>query len=172
MEMNKEQSEGSPADQQQWEVFLYVSGELSDDQELAFEKRLETDQELREQVASMTGGLGRIRESLVQSERPVPAASTAEAESSPEPSELLRLIAIAAAILIGGLAFALMAQQPETPTDTNEAIALIWAESLGEADENELAEWSNDGFEYDELDKNDLDENDWIFDALQASEEG
>ena len=40
MEMNKEQSEGSPADQQQWEVFLYVSGELSDDQELAFENGL------------------------------------------------------------------------------------------------------------------------------------
>lgn len=151
------------SDDRQWDVFRYVAGELNDQEESAFEQQLEVDQPLREQVAAMVGGLSHVREGLAKV-RPASA-------DSPTPSPLVRLLAIAAMLLIGGLSVYLVTGQGDSPA-AEEAIALKWAESFDGAIDTELAEFTDD-FEVDtELSDVAFEESDWILEAFTESEEG
>ena len=157
-------SSNNESDRRQWDVFRYVAGELTDQEESAFEQQLETDHSLREEVASMVGGLNHVRDGLGKALQPV-------AVHCPVPSRMSRLIALAAMLLIGGLSVLLLTLQAENQSG-EEAIALKWADSFDDSVETELAEFTDDFDDQAELSEVTFEETDWILDAFEESEEG
>ncbi len=153
---------GNPnPDDQGWDVFRYVSDEMSLGEEQHFEQLLEQDQSLREQVASMVLTLAKIDKAHATSK-----VSPAIAKRSAKLRVRRLIVSIAALVAIAALAVTLTPRPAQSDIDT-ESVALAWAESVG-IDEFELPE-QEDNFEFasDEFDTDD----DWIADVVAAANE-
>jgi len=146
-------------DDQSWDVFRYVAGEMSSDEETQFEQQLEHDQALREEVAGMVGMLAMVDQSQ-------PAVKVSLPDRSRAANFRLRriLVSVAAVALLATLAVALM-PKPELSDSNAESVAIAWAESL-DADEFDLPV-QDDDFEFASLDFNGDD--DWIAEAVGAT---
>lgn len=149
-------------DEQNWDVFRYVAGEMSSGEETHFEQLLEHDQALREEVASMVCVMAKVdnAHTAVTVKHSVPDRSRATK---------LRvrriLVSVAALALLATLAVTLM-PKPQLSDSNTESVAIAWAEAI-DADEFELPE-QNDDFEFASLDFDGDD--DWIVDAMTTAD--
>ena len=151
----------SNPDEQSWDVFRYVAEEMTPAEELHFEQLLESDQALREQVASMVSTMAMVDQVHATSKvSPVIARRAAKLR-------VRRLIvSVAALVAIAALAINLMPSPSQADAET-ESVAMAWAESL-ETDEFELPE-QEDNFEFASLEVESDD--DWIADVVAAVNE-
>jgi hypothetical protein len=160
---------------QDWRVFRYVAGEMSQDQQDAMEAELSEDQSLRESVARMVGGLQLIDSAFVEnnelnSDQKVGVAGAIAkpktvATSGFRKSVLMVTSVVAVlALLMGG---SLMIPGSGNGSDVSEEmLAEVWVDSIGLA---------NDFDEHDgELDIVDgefeLMASSWLLDAFDESD--
>jgi len=141
-----------------FDVFRYIAEEMSAEEELHFEERLGSDQQLREQVASMVSTMAAV-DNVFATSKVSPAVSDRAAKL-----RVRRIVvSVAALVLFATLAITLMPQPDMTKSDT-ESIAIAWAEAV-DAEEFELPEQEDDfefaAFEFESDD-------DWIADVVNA----
>ena len=148
-------------DQQNLDVFRYVSAEMSADEEQLFEQRLSQDQALREEVANMVSTMAVVDRSYATAK-----VSPATAKRSASVRVRRLIVSAAALVAIAVLAINLMPSgtQPDVESDS---VALVWAESV-EFEEFELPEQEDD-FEFASFEFEGDD--DWIDDVVAAVNE-
>lgn len=145
-------------DEQHWDVFRYVSGEMSAGEEAYFEDRLANDQQLREEVASMVSMLGKVDNAFA-------TAKVTPAEAARVARLRIRriVVSVAALILFATLAIVLTPRN-ELSNSNAESVAVAWAEAI-DAEEFELPEQDAD-FEFASFEMDN--EDDWIVDVVTA----
>jgi ferric-dicitrate binding protein FerR (iron transport regulator) len=151
----------SNLDEQSWDVFRYVAEEMTPDEEQRFEQLLESDQALREKVASMVSTMAMVDQVHATSK-----VSAAIAKRAAKIRVRRLIVSVAALVAIATLAINLMPAPSQADAET-ESVAMAWAESL-ETDEFELPE-QEDSFEFAsfEIESDD----DWIADVVAAVNE-
>lgn len=154
-------------DDQSWDVFQYVAGEMSPGEEAHFEQLLEHDQALREEVASMVCMMAKVDHSLAADSH----TDIADRVSTSDRSRAARLrvrrilVSVAALALLATLAVALV-PKPQLSESNAESVAIAWAESI-DADEFELSE-QDDDFEFAAIEFDGDD--DWVVDAMTTTD--
>lgn len=151
-------------DDQNWDVFRYVAGEMTQGEETQFEQLLEHDQSLREEVANMVCMSSKIDEA--HSAAKVSVSDRSDRSRAAKLRVRRMLVSVAALALLATLAIALM-PKPQLTESNAESVAIAWAESV-DADEFELPELEDD-FEFASLDFDGDD--DWIVDAMTATDD-
>ena len=149
------------SDDQNWDVFRYVAGEMSTEEETQFEQLLEHDQVLREKVANMVCTMADV-------DKAHSTAKVSVADRSRAAKLRFRrvLVSAAALALLATLTVTLM-PKPNKADLNAESVAIAWAESV-HAYEFELPEQDDDiEFASIEFDGDD----DWIVDAMSADDE-
>jgi len=135
----------------EFDVFLYVTGEMSAEQETQFESQLAHDQGLRERVAEMVCTLATVDSVL--------------AAAKPNRRTWLQVISsLAALVLLGTLAVTLI---PQPNVNEAESIAIAWAESVSEEFElpEQMEEFVFTAFDFES-------DQDWVFDVVTATQKG
>lgn len=146
---------------QNFDVFRYVSEEMTSAEEVRFEERLGEDQELRERVAKMVSTMATV-DNVFDNAKVSPAVAARSAKLRAR-----RLFVSAAALaLMATLAIALIPQRESSESDA-ESIAIAWSEAA-ESTEFVLPE-SEDDFEFASIEFED--DADWISDAINLASE-
>ncbi|WP_148619087.1 hypothetical protein [Mariniblastus fucicola] len=149
-------------DEQSWDVFRYVSCEMSPGEETYFEQLLAEDQNLREEVANMVLTMARADKAHL-AVRSIPATANARGNRL----RVRRLIVSAAALALLATLAITLTQQPDKARSNAESVAAAWAESINE-EEFELPELEDD-FEFASFEFEGDD--DWIVDVVTAANE-
>lgn len=140
------------------DVFHYVCGEMSAQQEARFEEQLANDQDLRERVAAMVCTLSAVDK--VFAETPI---TPAQHSRSTVKRSIIKIVAsLAAMILLATLAISMI---PNESNSESELIAIAWAESLN-ADEFEVLDQME---EFEVLPVSFESDSEWIYDVVDAT---
>lgn len=168
-----------------WLAFCYVTGELSPEQTLEFETRLESDQEARESVAQAVelAAAGQLASAQVAA-APVVSAPCAELSVAPRWTGGWALaLAASLALVIAG--YSLLAKNAaenasSEPSQPNQRLVDVWAAAtwLDEADaeiggeSNRLENLEVAALDLDEgdLDENELQVSEWLLEAVSAAQ--
>ena len=159
----KMKNENSNPEDPSWDVFRYVAGEMSSDEEARFEQLLEHDQSLREEVAGMVCMMAKVDQAHTAVEVSVPDRNRRSHSAKHRVRRVL--VSVAALALLATLAVTLIPKSDLSDSNA-ESVAIAWAESI-DGDEFELTE-QNDDFEFASIDFDGDD--DWIVDAMSMAD--
>ena len=154
------QNPGEPPENDlEWLAFRYISDELSPQDRMDFEHRLETDLEAQQAVVEAVGLTRDLAVAMTASStapRPTPATSNG----------WLAWALSVAALLLAGLSVGWYWQQNGTPTDQvadADSIAVAWVETLDEEFEEELESVAELAYDTDVVNTEQVD---WMLAAL------